>query len=159
MDYDKKLLDLGISLPQISKPSGNYIHVIEDQGVLYVAGKGVGNRTGKIGVEYSVEDGYEFSRETGLLLLSAVRESYGTLNVVGKILRVYGMVNCNPDFEMHPEVINGCSDLLIEVFGNSGRHVRMAVGANSLPHQTPVEIEMSLRMKNIEQVGAGNPLP
>jgi len=148
MNYDQKLLDAGLSLPEIRKPSGNYLHVKEDQRILYVAGKGVHDASGKIGVEFSVREGYEFARQTGLLLLAAVHDAYGTLNVIGNILRVYGMVNCTPDFTHHPEVINGCSDLLVEIFGEAGRHVRMAVGAASLPYQTPVEIEMSLRLKH-----------
>jgi len=154
MNYDQKLLEAGISLPEISPPSGHYLHVKEDQGILHVAGKGVSHAAGKVGVAFSIQEGYEFARETGLLLLAAVHDAYGSLNVIENILRVYGMVNCPPDFSNHPEVINGCSDLLIDIFGDAGRHVRMAVGASSLPDQTPVEIEMSLRLK--QGVGKAN---
>lgn len=148
MTFDERLTDLDITLPSLPNPSGNYVHVKEDCGVLYVAGKGV-EREGKVGTDFSVDEGYQIARDTGLLLLSAIHDHYGTLNIVEHIIRVYGMVNCHADFRNHPEVINGCSDLLCEVFGEHGRHVRMAVGANSLPYQTPVEIELSLRIKDV----------
>ncbi|MEM7317189.1 MAG: RidA family protein [Planctomycetota bacterium] len=146
MNFDTRLNDLGLTLPNLGPPSGRYVHAVEDDGVLFVAGKGIDGVHGKLGKDFSLDEGVEFAQATGLLLLSAIRDALGTLNRLLRIIRVFGMVNCTPDFSNHPEVIDGCSDLLIEVFGDAGRHVRMAVGANSLPSQTPLEIELSLRI-------------
>lgn len=150
-DFDARLTELGLILPEIGPPSGSYVHAVKDGGMLYVAGKGIDGVQGKLGREFTIEQGTRFARDTGLLLLSVIRQELGSLNRVGRIVRVFGMVNCTADFSNHPEVINGCSDLLIDVFGGAGKHVRMAVGANSLPYQTPVEIELSLRIAGARQ--------
>jgi len=147
LDLDARLRKLGLVLPETGPPTGRHVHAIEDDGILYVAGKGIDGVQGKLGREFTIEQGARFARETGLLLLSVLRQELGSLNRVARIIRVFGMVNCTDDFSNHPEGINGCSDLLMDVFGRAGKHVRMAAGANSLPYKTPVEIELSLRIE------------
>ena len=147
MDYDKRAEELNVQLPELSDPCGNFIHSIVDGRMLYLAGK-TPNAKGKLGRDFTIEQGYQFARETGLFLLQVIKRELGTLNRVDKFIRVFGMVNCTDDFENHPAVINGCSDLFIDVFGKAGEHVRMAVGANSLPHQVPVEIDACLLIKD-----------
>jgi enamine deaminase RidA (YjgF/YER057c/UK114 family) len=98
-------------------------------------------------VEFTVEAGYRFARSTGLALLAALRDEVGSLDRVRRIVKVLGMVAAPPDFGDHPKVINGCSDLLVQVFGEAGRHARSAVGVSSLPFVTPVEIEMIVEVE------------
>ena len=102
---------------------------------------------GKLGVEISVDQGYEAARLVCIQLLTALKNHIGDLNKVEKIVKVLGMVNADSNFDNHPKVINGCSDLLVEVFGNKGKHARSAVGMGSLPFQIPVEIEMIVQIK------------
>ena len=98
---------------------------------------------GKLGVGMSIEEGYQHARQIGLVLIAAMKDAVGgNLDRVGEIVKVLGMVNAAPDFEDHPKVINGCSDLFVEVFGERGRHARSAVGMSSLPGGIPVEIEV-----------------
>ena len=105
-------------------------------------GKGpIGNVRGKVGLDVTVEQAYEAARETGLVLIAVMRDELGSLDKVMRIVKVLGMVNAVPEFEQQPKVINGCSDLFVEVFGDAGRHARSAVGMGSLPNQIPVEIE------------------
>jgi enamine deaminase RidA (YjgF/YER057c/UK114 family) len=106
-----------------------------------------GTLTGKVGAEVSVEEGYRRARLIGLQLLSATRQALGSLDRVEAVLKVLGMVNAVPEFKDHPKVINGCSDLLVEVLGDAGRHARSAVGMGSLPNQISVEIEAILAVK------------
>jgi len=98
--------------------------------------------TGKVGSDLDIDQGYEAARLVGIQLLAALKEHLGDLNRVSQVVKVLGMVNSSPDFEDHPKVINGCSDLLVSVFGENGKHARSAVGMGSLPGQIPVEIEM-----------------
>ncbi len=120
---------------------------------LYLSGKqppDTGGKTprGKLGAEMSVEDGYRHARGVGLMLIAAMREALGgDLDRVADIVKVFGMVNATPDFEDHPKVINGCSDLFVEVFGERGRHARSAVGMGSLPGGIPVEIEVIVAVR------------
>ena len=109
--------------------------------MIHLAGKGPRNSTGKVGAEVTVEQAYEAARETGLTLLAVMRQELGTLDRVARVVKVFGMVNAAPGFGQQPAVINGCSDLFVEVFGDSGRHARSAVGMGSLPNQITVEIE------------------
>jgi enamine deaminase RidA (YjgF/YER057c/UK114 family) len=120
---------------------------------LYLSGKqppDTGGKTprGKLGAGMSVKDGYRHARGVGLMLIAAMREALGgDLDRVADIVKVFGMVNATPDFEDHPKVINGCSDLFVEVFGERGRHARSAVGMGSLPGGIPVEIEVIVAVK------------
>ena len=147
MNAEKRLKQLGITLPQVSSPAANYVNAVQTGNLLYLAGKGPlpvdGKRpSGKLGREFTVAQGYEHARTTGLDLIAVIRAELGSLDRVKRIVKVLGMVNCTPDFTDPPKVINGASDLFVEVFGDRGRHARSAVGMNSLPMGIPVEIEM-----------------
>ena len=142
MTIDERLADLGIELPPVPAPAGNYVHAVRTGNLLYLSGKGPGNVTGKVGGGVSVEDAYRHARETGLILIAVMRQELGSLDRVNRIVKVLGMVNAVPDFGQQPKVINGCSDLFVDVFGEKGRHARSAVGMGSLPGGIPVEIEV-----------------
>ena len=135
-----KFSEIEASLPPVPKPGGNYVHAVLAGNLLFLAGKGV-PASGKVGIEFTKEQGYQFARQTGLLLLAVMKQELGGLQRVKRVVKVLGMVNATPDFADHPFVINGCSDLFIEVFGEKGRHARSAVGMGSLPSGIPVEIE------------------
>lgn len=135
-----RVTEIETELPPVPQPAGNYVHAVRTGNHLYLAGKGV-HVTGKVGQDYTKEQGYQFARETGLILLAVMKQELGTLRKVRRVVKVLGMVNATPDFQDHPFVINGCSDLFVEVFGENGRHARSAVGMVSLPGGIPVEIE------------------
>ncbi len=136
-----KLEELEASLPPVPQPAGNYVHAVRTGNLLFLAGKGP-LATGKVGIEFTKEQAYEFARETGLILLAVMKQELGTLRRVKRVVKVLGLVNATPDFGDQPFVINGCSDLFVEVFGENGRHARSAIGMGSLPHGIPVEIEV-----------------
>jgi enamine deaminase RidA (YjgF/YER057c/UK114 family) len=148
MGAEQRIAELGIELPEPIQPLANYVRWVQTGNLLFIAGTGPGDETqrGKLGSTMSVEEGYAAAREVGLQLLSTARAALGDLDRVTRVVKVLGMVNCTPDFEDHPKVINGCSDLLVEVFGEAGRHSRSAVGFVSLPNQIPVEIECTLEV-------------
>lgn len=136
-----KITEIEAVLPPVPAPAGTYVHAVRTGNLLYLAGKGA-NATGKVGADVTLEQGYQYARETGMILLAVLKQELGTLRRVKRIVKVLGMVNATPDFAEHPSVINGCSDLFVEVFGEAGRHARSAVGMGSLPHHIPVEIEV-----------------
>jgi len=149
---DQRLLSLGLTLPVQRKAVGNYVGATQDGNLVLVAGHGPFNGPqqlyrGKLGREIDVKTGYLASRATILSALSSLKALIGDLDRVHKILRVYGMVNSVPEFERHPEVIDGASDLLVDLFGDRGRHARCAVGYVSLPFDMPVEIEMTVAVR------------
>jgi enamine deaminase RidA (YjgF/YER057c/UK114 family) len=146
MAVKDRLQELGITLPPLSKPMGNYVDAVQTGNLLFLAGKGPRNADGtapkgKVGREFTVEQGYQHARSVGLMLLAAMQTHLGNLDRVKRVVKVLGMVNAEPDFGDQPKVINGCSDLFVEVFGDKGRHARSAVGMGSLPAGIPVEIE------------------
>lgn len=146
MSAEKKLKELGIDLGQVSAPVANYVNAVRTGNLLFLSGKGPrdveGKRPkGKVGREYSVEEGYQHARTVGLDLLAVMRAELGSLDRVKRVVKVLGMVNATPEFEDQPRVINGCSDLFVEVLGERGKHARSAVGMGSLPMGIPVEIE------------------
>jgi enamine deaminase RidA (YjgF/YER057c/UK114 family) len=142
----ERLSALGIALPPAPPPIANFVtHVIEGN-MLYLSGQGPREadgfmHAGKVGAGVSVEDAYGHARLTGINLLSVMHDALGDLSRVKRVVKLLGMVNAVPEFEDHPSVINGCSDLLIEVFGTAGEHARSAVGFGSLPGNITVEIE------------------
>jgi enamine deaminase RidA (YjgF/YER057c/UK114 family) len=148
MSVEERLKELRIALPAVGAPIGNYVHAKRVGNLLYLSGKGppdVDGRMprGKLGAGMSVEEGYRHARGVGLVLIAALKDALGgDLERVADIVKVLGMVNAAPDFEDHPKVVNGCSDLFVEVFGERGRHARSAVGMSSLPGGIPVEIEV-----------------
>lgn len=137
-----RLRELGITLPNLPWPAGNYVHAVRSGRLLFLAGKGVGSASGKVGRDVAVDQAYDYARATGLMLLSVIAHELGSLDKVMRIVKVTGFVNAVPDFSEHPRVINGCSDLFIEVFGERGRHARTAIGAGSTPDCIPLEIEV-----------------
>jgi enamine deaminase RidA (YjgF/YER057c/UK114 family) len=146
---EQKIKDLGIELPEPVQPVASYVRWVQAGNLLFISGTGPGNETlrGRLGSTMSVDEGYAAAREVGLQILSTARDALGDLDRVTRVVKVLGMVNCTPDFEDHPKVINGCSDLFIEVFGEAGRHTRSAVGFVALPGQIPVEIECTMEVR------------
>ena len=129
-------------LRALEAPPGNFIRGLRVGRMLMLAGTGpAGPRAGKVGAEITTEEGRAAAREAGLRLLWVMREELGSLSRVGRVVQVRGFVNAVPTFEEHPYVIDGCSNLFIECFGEAGRHVRTSVGVSSLPNGIPVEIE------------------
>lgn len=149
MSAEAKLKELGIELPEVPGPAGNYVHAVQTGNLLYLAGKGPidSNAKGKVGADVSTEQAYEHARQVGRTLLAVMKQELGSLDRVTRIVKVLGMVNGAPDFGQQPQVINGCSDLFVEVFGDAGRHARSAVGMGSLPNQITVEIEVIVEVK------------
>jgi len=151
IDFEKILSSKNIVLPVLSTPKANYVHTVRTGNLLFTAGKGPrdGNNntiTGKLGDDMSVEKGYEAARWVGVQQLAALKQELGDLNKVKRIVKVLGMVNCTPDFKHQSKVINGFSDLMVEVFGEAGKHARSAVGMASLPNGIAVEIEMIVEL-------------
>lgn len=149
---EQRLEQLGLTLPPVEKPTASYVKAVQTGDLLYTAGHGpVGADgklayRGKVGEALTVEQGYEAARLTGLSLLATIQSELGTLDRVVKIVKMLGMVYGVDDLGRQPEVINGCSDLLIEVFGPEiGEHARSAVGMGGLPGNMPVEIEVIVR--------------
>lgn len=148
-DYnpESKLAELGIELPQASTPVANYVNAVRTGNLIFLAGKGPrkpegGNVTGKLGVDLTIEEGYEAARLAGIAQLSVLKAELGNLNRVKRVVKVKGMVNAVPEFTDHPKVVNGYSDLMVDIFGERGKHARAAVGMGSLPSNIAVEIEM-----------------
>ncbi len=142
MQIEKRLAELGITLPPVPSAAGNYVHAVRTGNLLYLAGKGPGpGATGKVGRDVTVEQAYKHARDVGLVLIAVMKDTLGDLDQVQRVVKLLGMVNAVPEFGDQPKVINGCSDLLVEVFGDKGRHARSAVGMGSLPNQITVEIE------------------
>ena len=152
MSFERRLAELKITLPELKAPLGTYVHAKRAGNMLYLAGKGPFNPdgtvpTGKLGATVTVEQGYQHARSVGLTLIAAMRQALGDLDKVEGIVKVLGMVNATPEFGDHPKVINGCSDLFVEVFGEAGRHARSAVGMGSLPGGISVEIEVIVAVR------------
>lgn len=153
MSIDARLAELGIELPQAPAPVGNYVGGVQVGNLLFMSGCGPrkpdgSSITGKVGDQLSTEEGYTAARLVGMNMLAGIKSVIGDLNKVERVVKVLGMVNAMPDFKAHPQVINGFSDLMVEVFGeDSGRGGRSAVGMGSLPGQIAVEVEMILQLK------------
>ena len=155
MSIEARLEELRITLPQVGGPMGTYVHAKRAGNLLYLSGKGPhypdGTMAkGKLGAGMGIEEGYRHARQVGLVLISALRDALGgDLERVEDIVKLLGMVNAAPDFTDHPKVVNGCSDLLVEVFGERGRHARSAVGMGSLPGNITVEIEAIASVRRV----------
>lgn len=146
-DPEARLKEMGIALPDPPEPVANYVNAVRTGNLIFLAGKGPRRAdgsevTGKLGREISIEEGYEAARLTAINQLAVLKAALGDLNKVKRVVKVLGMVNSDPSFVEQPKVINGFSDLLVEVFGDRGRHARAAVGMASLPRDQAVEIEM-----------------
>jgi len=152
MTPEEKLAELGLTLPPVAAPIANFVTHVEDGSLLYLSGQGPRDHngqlaTGKVGAGVSVEEAYAHAQLTGLNLLAVMKHALGDLGRVERVVKLLGMVNADPLFSDHPKVINGCSDLMVNVFGNKGRHARSAVGFGSLPGQITVEIEAIVRFR------------
>jgi len=152
MSAEAKLRELGIVLPQVPSPVANYVPFRLHGNTLYLSGQGPrlpggGFSTGVVGRDVDVAKAYQDARSVGLGLLAATRSALGSLDRVDFIVKLLGMVNGAPGFAQQPQVINGCSDLFVEVFGDAGRHARSAVGMGSLPNNITVEIEVIMAVK------------
>jgi enamine deaminase RidA (YjgF/YER057c/UK114 family) len=146
-DAETKLKEKGIVLVPPSSPVANYVNAVRVGNLLYLAGKGPTkadntNITGKLGRDLTIEQGYEAARLTAINHLAVIKKELGSLNKVKRIVKVLGMVNCTEDFKDQPKVINGYSDLMVEIFGENGKHARSAVGMYALPFNMAVEIEV-----------------
>jgi len=142
----RRLERLGLTLPPVPEPIGNFTTYVREGSLIFLSGQGPTHpdgrlHTGKVGAGVTVAEAYEHARLTGLNLIAVLHAALGDLSQVRRIVKLLGMVNAAPDFEDHPAVINGCSDLFVAVFGEAGRHARSAVGFGSLPRQITVEIE------------------
>jgi enamine deaminase RidA (YjgF/YER057c/UK114 family) len=152
MDIEKRLKELGITLPEPSRPAANYLQAARTGNLLFVAGHGPYDDgktvlSGKLGKDLTIEQGYRTARSVALNCLASIKAVLGDLGKVKRMVKLLGMVNCTEDFKDQPKVVNGASDLLVEVFGEAGRHARSAVGMQSLPNGIPVEIEMILEVE------------
>jgi enamine deaminase RidA (YjgF/YER057c/UK114 family) len=153
MKIEQRLKDLGIELPPVPPAAGTYVHAVRTGNLVYLAGKGpstpkTGPRpSGKVGRDYTVEQAYGHARDVGLVLIATLKDFLGDLDKVERVVKVLGMVNGTPEFAEQPKVINGCSDLFVEIFGDKGYHARSAVGMGSLPNGIPVEIEAIFEVK------------
>jgi enamine deaminase RidA (YjgF/YER057c/UK114 family) len=147
MTVDQRLVELGIELPEPFPPAGNYVPAVLTGSLLYLSGTGPARADGtfvrgKVGGDIDLDGGVEAARITGLQLLAAMRHELGSLDRVRRVVKTFGMVNCAPGFNRTPQVIDGCSNLLVEVFGDAGRGARSAVGMAELPFDIAVEIEL-----------------
>lgn len=149
---EERLKGKSIELPEPPKPAGAYVPAVRVQNLIFVAGqipfvKGALKYKGKVGRDISIEDGYQAARICAINALSILKSELGSLDKVARIVRVAGFVNCADDFVEQPKVINGSSDLLVDVFGDYGKHARIAVGANALPFGAAVEVEILAEIK------------
>jgi enamine deaminase RidA (YjgF/YER057c/UK114 family) len=149
---EERIEELGLELPSPPEPIASYVTFARTGNVVYTSGHGPlrANGTwivGKVGIDIDVEEAAEAARITGLGLIATLRSHLGSLDDVTRVIKLLAMVNCTPDFVDHPAVINGCSDLLAEVFGDIGRHARSAIGVTSLPMGIPVEIEAIVEIR------------
>lgn len=151
-DPEAKLAALGITLPKPSSPVANYVHAVRSGNLLFLAGKGPakpegGFMTGTVGVDLGIDEGYQAARLVGINQLAVLKAELGSLARVQRIVKVLGMVQCAPDFASQPEVMNGYSDLMVEVFGERGKHARSAIGVAALPRHIAVEVEMIVEVR------------
>jgi enamine deaminase RidA (YjgF/YER057c/UK114 family) len=153
MSVDDRLADLGLELPEPFAPVGAYVSAVRTGALLFLSGAGpVGADgaivTGKVGGTVDLDAAVEAARLTGLQLLAVIRAEMGSLDRVRRVVKTFGMVNCAPGFNRTPQVIDGCSELLVEVFGDAGRGARSAVGMAELPFDIAVEIELVVEISD-----------
>ena len=152
MKAEMRLKEIGLELPPAVRPVANYVSAVRAGNLVFLSGHGPVREdgsmiTGKVGADLTLEEGYEAARRVALVLLASLKAEIGDLDKVIQIVKLLGMVNCRSDFVDQPKVINGASDLLVQVFGDKGRHARSAVGMNALPMDISVEIEMIVEVE------------
>jgi enamine deaminase RidA (YjgF/YER057c/UK114 family) len=153
MQIEARLQELGITIPEAPAPLANYVGAVVSGNHVHLSGAGPRGdagymHPGKLGQEVTTEQGAEAARICGINLLANLRAVIGDLDRVVRIVKVNGMVNCVPDFAELPQVLNGCSDFLVEVFGDKGKHARAVIGVAQMPLSFPVEIEMLVEVSD-----------
>ncbi|WP_249923595.1 RidA family protein [Paenibacillus odorifer] len=137
-----RLEELGIVLPSASEPAAKYANYVIVNGLCFVSGKGpAGHPKGKLGQDFTTEEGYHYARQTGIEILAVLESALGSLDKVKRVIKIQGFVNADPLFEEHHKVLNGCSDLMLEVFGDKGSHARSVLGAVSVRDNLPIIID------------------
>ena len=149
---EEKLKAMGLELPATLAPLAKYVPAKVVGNLVYCSGQlpmkgGALLHTGKVGAEVTVQQGYQCARLCALNALAAIRSAAGSLDRVAEVVQVHGYVSSAPDFDRQPEVVNGASEFLVEVFGDAGRHTRVAVGVAALPRNAPVEVDMVVRVE------------
>ena len=154
-NIDDRIAKLGITLPDAQSPVANYVPSVRTGNLIYLSGLGPANRpdgsvpNGKLGQDLNTEQGYEAARLVGVNMLARIKEAVGgDFNKVKRVVKLLSMVNSTADFTDHPQVANGCSALMTEVFGDNGKHARSAVGMANLPGNIPVEIEVIIEVSD-----------
>jgi enamine deaminase RidA (YjgF/YER057c/UK114 family) len=153
MRIETKLKEIGIDLPPAVKPVANYVPAVRTGNLVFLSGHGPLKEdgsliTGKVGADLTTEQGYEAARRIAIGLLGSLKAQIGDLDKVRRVVKLLGLVNCTSDFADQPKVINGASDLFVEIFGDKGKHARSAVGTNALPSNIAVEIEMIVEVED-----------
>lgn len=150
---EERLVQMGVTLPPAPNPAANYVNAVRTGNLLFLAGKGPGMPdgkyiTGKVGVDLTVEQGYEAAKTVAINQIAVLKHELGDLEKVKRIVKVLGMVNSGPDFTDHSKVMNGYSDMMVAVFGEAGKHARSSVGMYSLPFGIAVEVEMIVEVED-----------
>ncbi|MDQ0089934.1 enamine deaminase RidA (YjgF/YER057c/UK114 family) [Paenibacillus anaericanus] len=149
---ESRLNALGLELPTASGPAAKYANYVIVGGLMYVSGKGpFGNPKGKLGAEFTTEQGYQYAREAGIQVLAVLREALGSLDKVKRVVKVQGFVNATVDFEEHHKVLNGFSDLMLEVFADQGLHARSVFGAVSVRDNLPIIVDSIFQVEDGQQ--------
>lgn len=144
---EQRLQELGLTLPAPRQAAGNYVGCVRTGNLLFTAGQGTDEYRGRLGEDVSIDVGYLAARQCMLNLLTVVKQEIGELSRVKRVVKILGFVNSTPDFTDQPKVMNGASDLLVQVFGEKGKHGRSAVGMAQLPLNNAVEVEMILEIE------------
>lgn len=152
MTPEEKLETLGIALPDLPKPLGSYVPFVKTGNLIYLSGMlplkdGKLLKTGRVGEAVSLEDAVLCARTSAINALAALKSALGSLDMIKQCVKITGFIASSPDFTDQPGVLNGASDMMFEVFGDSGRHARAAVGVNILPMNSPVEVEFIFEVK------------
>lgn len=144
---EQRLEEMGLTLPPPRASAGNYVSCVRTGNLLFTAGQGTDEYRGRLGEDVTIEVGYEAAKQCMLNLLTVIKQEVGELNKVKRIVKILGFVNSTSDFTDQPKVMNGASDLLVQVFGERGKHGRSAVGMAQLPHNNAVEVEMVIEIE------------
>jgi enamine deaminase RidA (YjgF/YER057c/UK114 family) len=148
IDFDSKLKELGISLPDASHPAANYVKAVRVGNLLFLSGHAaISGYRGRLGQEMKTDEGYQAARSTAISVIATLKQELGELDRVKRIVKVMGMVNSTPDYAEQHLVVNGFSDLMVAVFGEKGKHARSAVGMSALPFNFAVEIDLVVELE------------
>lgn len=151
-NYEEKLKELGMAIPEVPPAAGAYVPAVQAGKLVFCSGQGPYKDgafvyVGKVGKDVSLQEGYQAARIAGLNCLAEIKSITGSLNKISRIVQIRGFVNSSPDFQDQPKVINGISELMLEIFGDAGKHARCALGTSILPGNIPVEVEMVVELE------------